>query len=165
MSGIADRAAGKVVGLLTATAAGINSGLAAISGGSGGLAPISANQITAQNVAIELAERSGEVQYPAVHVYCERMVNGMKEKFRTFSGTVRMAVEVRLSQDRLEGIEGKLQAYVEAATRVLDGSRGDWGAGMFYTGGYEAAFGPVKRGGKGFVQVAKVTFEVEVSRS
>jgi hypothetical protein len=165
MAGIADRAAGKVVGLLTAPA-GLNGNLAAIrEPGSAGLAPISGNQVTAQNVAIELAERSSEVQYPAVHVYCERVVNGMKEKFRTFSGTVRMAVEVRLSQDRLEGIEGKLQAYVEAATRVLDGSRGDWGEGMFYTGGYEAAFGPVKRGGKGFVQVAKVTFEVEVSRS
>ena len=76
-----------------------------------------------------------------------------------------MAVEVRVSQDRLEGIEGKLQSYAEAVTQVLDRSRGDWSEGMFYTGGYEVAFGPVKRGGKNFVQVAKVAFEVEVSRS
>ena len=165
MAGLADRAAGKVLGLLAAPA-GVNSQLAAIAEGDGGGLPrIDANQMVAQNVAIELAERSSDVQYPAVHIYCERIANELREKFRTFSGTARMAVEVRLSQDRLEGIEGKLQGYVEAVTRVLDGNRGDWGEGMFYTGGYEVAFSPVKRGGKNFVQVAKVAFVVEVSRS
>ena len=48
---------------------------------------------------------------------------------------------------------------------MLEGSLGEWGAGMFYGGGYEVAFGAVKRGGRNFVQAAKVTFEVEVSRS
>jgi hypothetical protein len=36
---------------------------------------------------------------------------------------------------------------------------------MFYAGGYEASFGPVKQGGKNFIQVAKVTFEIGVSVS
>jgi hypothetical protein len=34
---------------------------------------------------------------------------------------------------------------------------------MFYAGGYDVEFGPVKRGGKNFLQSAKVSFEVDVS--
>lgn len=165
MPGLAAIAGGRVLGLLTAPA-GMNASLAALTDGGGPALPaLAVSQMTAQNMAIELAERSTEVQYPAVHVYCERMVNKQREKFRRFSGTLQMTVEVRVSQDRLEGIEGKLQSYAEAVTQVLDRNRGDWSEGMFYTGGYEVAFGPVKRGGKNFVQVAKVAFEVEASRS
>jgi hypothetical protein len=39
-----------------------------------------------------------------VNVYCEKIVNDLKEKFQTFSGRVQMAIELRQSQDRLEGI-------------------------------------------------------------
>jgi hypothetical protein len=67
------------------------------------LAPVGQNQIRPQNVSIELAERSTDVQYPAVSVYCEKIVNQLKEKFRNFSGKALMAIEVRVSQDRLEG--------------------------------------------------------------
>jgi hypothetical protein len=48
-------------------------------------------------------------------------------------------------------------------TQVLDQNRGDWGEGMYYTGCYEATFGPVKHGGLNFIQIGKVTFEVGVS--
>jgi hypothetical protein len=92
-------------------------------------------------------------------------VNDLRQKFQTFSGKVQMTVEVRQSQDRLEGMEDKLELYVDAAMQMLDGSRGDWGDGMYYGGGYEVAFGPVKQGVKNFMQVAKVTFEIEVNRN
>jgi hypothetical protein len=125
--------------------------------------PIGESQIVAQNVSIELAERSMDVQYPAVNVYCDKIVNQLKEKFRNFSGKAVMTIEVRVSQDRLQGIEEQLQTYVDAATQVLDQNRGDWGEGMFYAGCYEAALGPVKNGGQNFIQVGKVTFDVGVS--
>jgi len=127
------------------------------------LPPLGQNQIVAQNVSIELAERSTDVQYPAVNVYCEKIVNQLKEKFRNFSGKAVMAIEVRVSQDRLGGIEDQLQSYVDAVTQVLDQNRGDWGEGMYYAGCYEAVLGPVKHGGQNFIQVGKVTFEVGVS--
>lgn len=127
------------------------------------LAPVGQNQILAQNVSIELAERSTDVQYPAVSVYCEKIVNQLKEKFRNFSGKAVMAIEVRVSQDRLEGIEDQLQMYTDAVTQVLDQNRGNWGEGMYYAGCYEAGLGPVKHGGRNFIQVGKVTFEVGVS--
>ena len=125
--------------------------------------PVGQSQILAQNVSVELAERATDVLYPSVSVYCEKIVNQLKEKFRNFSGKAIMAIEVRVSQDRLNGIEEQLQMYVDAATQVLDQNRGDWGEGMFFAGAYEAALGPVKHGGQNFIQVGKVSFEVGVS--
>lgn len=117
----------------------------------------------AQNVAADLIEKSTPVKYPTLHVYCERLVNLQREKFRTFSGKAMLTAEVRVSQDRIEEIEHYLGRYVDAVTRVLEANRGDWGGGMFFGGGYEVSFGPVKRGGKNFLQAAKVSIEIDVS--
>lgn len=119
--------------------------------------------ISALNVAPELAEKSTAVKYPQVHLYCERVINEQREKFRRFSGRVRLVAEARVSQSRLEGIETKAQVLADAITEVLDGLRGNWGEGMFYGGGYEIIYGPVKPGGKNFVQVTKVAFEIIAS--
>lgn len=120
-------------------------------------------QLLVRNVSAEIAEKSAGVSYPSFHIYCEKLTNSLREKFRTFSGTARMAVEARASQDRLEGLEDRLHVYVDAITSLLDASRGDLGQGMFYTGGYEVTFGAVKHGGKNFLQTAKVVFEIEIS--
>ena len=118
-----------------------------------------------QNAATDLMERAGKVQYPALHIYCDKIVNDLKEKFRRFSGRVQMVIEVRQSQDRLEGLEDATSSFIDATTLALSHSRGDWGDGMFYTGAYEVSIGAVKQGGRNFIQVAKVTFEIGVSRN
>jgi hypothetical protein len=128
-----------------------------------GLTLVEAEQVLAQNVGFELAERSAGVKYPVFYVYCEGLANLLKEKFRTFSGKAYMAVEVRISHDRLEGMTEELHLYASAITEVLDGRRGEWEPGMYYTGGYKVEFGGIKRGGKNLLQTAKITFEVEVS--
>lgn len=115
-----------------------------------------------QNLSAELAEKSITLKYPAVSVYCERIVNELREKFRTFSGKVVLVAEVRVSEDRMENLEATLHAYVDAVTRVLDGNRGEWAPGMFYAGGYEVVIGPARHGGKNFLQSAKVRLEVNV---
>ena len=158
-AGIGSAVTGTVVGLLNGTG-GVNAGLAALSAGA-----VAAGAVRAQNVSAELVEKANLVQYPAVQVYCEKLVNSLTEKFRSFSGTAQMAIEIRHSQDRLEGLQHSLEQYADAATQVLTLSRGDWGSGMFYGGGYQVTFGAVKKGGKNFIQVAKVTFEIGVSRS
>ena len=127
------------------------------------LAQIGAEQVVGQQVAFELAEKSAGVKYPAVYVYCQGVANLLKEKFRTFSGKVYMAVEVRVTSDRLEDVSRGLQAYASAVTDVLDAHRGEWAPGMYYAGGYKVEFGPIKHGGKNFLQAAKVEFEVEAS--
>src|SRR5580700_3859752 len=145
---------------------GVNAGLAALTQGETAPAsPLDMAQVRSQNVAADVAERSTTVQYPAVNVYCEKIVNSLQEKFRTFSGSVQMAMELRHSQDRLDGLQDALELYTDALTQVLNVGRGDWGDGMFYGGAYQVSFGPVKKGGKNFIQVAKVTFEIGVSRS
>jgi hypothetical protein len=124
---------------------------------------ITAEQIIAQNVTPEVSDLSTINNYPLVYVYCTKVVNALREKFRTFSGEAEMVVEARVSQDRLDQIETNLQAYVDAITQVLDNSRGDWGGGIFFAGGYEVTFGGVKHGGRNFLQIAKVAFALEIS--
>ena len=63
------------------------------------------------------------------------------------------------------GLEDALELYADSVMHSLDAARGDWGSGMFYAGGYEVAFGAVKRGGRNFIQAAKISFEIAVSRS
>jgi hypothetical protein len=127
------------------------------------LPTIGAPQVLAQNVAPDIAERTAGVTYPAVYVYCDGMANQLKEKFRTFSGTAKMTIEIRVSHDGIHALGRDLEFYSSAAAEVLDSNRGDWGNGMFYAGGYDVEFGPVKRGGTNFLQVAKINFQLDVS--
>ena len=127
------------------------------------LVPVSTAQIIDQNVAPDLAERSTIINYPLVYVYCSKVVNLLREKFRTFSGNAELVVEFRVSQDQLDDMQPNLQAYVDAGTQVLDGNRGDWGDGVFFGGGYELAFAGVKHGGRNFLQIGKISFVVEIS--
>ena len=101
-------------------------------------------------------------KYPQVIVYCEKVRNAMTEKFNHFSGTVDMVLEVRHSQDRLEGLEERTQMYCEAVIATLDDARGDWSNGVYFTGEYEVKFEPAKHGGRNFVQVARVKVPVTV---
>lgn len=145
---------------------GMNANLAALTAGE----PLPAtlldcSQIRTANVASEVAERSETLKYPSLNVYCEKITNSLTEKFRTFSGTLSLAIDIRHSQDRLDGLQDTLETYIDAITQVLDANRGDWGSGLFYAGGYEAQLGPVKHGGRNFIQTAKLTFQIGVSRT
>ena len=122
-------------------------------------------RVVVENVAAEIAEKSAGAEYPAAVVYCEKIANQLQEKGRSFSGTVGLAVEVRCSQDRLEGLEDALEQMTDTVAAALSASRGDWGNGMFYSGAYTVSYGSVKKGGKNFLQAAKVSCEVGVSVS
>ena len=127
------------------------------------LSPLSAADILDGHIAADIAEKTSGVRYPVVYVYCEKVKNVLREKFRTFSGTVDLAVEIRVSHEHMSHLQESLQTYVEAVTDVLDKRRGRWTSGIFYTGGYEIQYGPIKRGGRGFIQPAKVELTVNVS--
>ncbi len=145
---------------------GMNANLAALTEAGSPLAtPVEAAQVRTQNVTADLAERGSVVKYPAIHVYCEKIVNDLTEKFRSFSGKVELAIELRHSQDKLTGLQEALEIYVDSVTRMLDAARGDWGNGMFYAGAYQVALSAVKHGGRNFVQTAKITFQLGVSRN
>lgn len=164
MAKAASVATRRMVEFLTAEDTGLGPAVATIAEESGvDLAVIGPVQVTSQNISFELSERAQVVKYPVVHVYSNRIRNLLTEKFRTFSGKVRTVAEVRVSQDRIEGLEDQLRLYVEAVTQVLDVNRGSWGDGAFFTGGYEVSIDPVRHGGRNFLQIAKVEFEVDLS--
>jgi hypothetical protein len=161
---IGSAATGLVIQRLTGIS-GVNANLESLTGRSGALALLDPQQIRTGNIAPELADRSNTVRYPTANVYCEKIVNSQVEKFRTFSGTIQMAIDLRYSSDRVEHVQSTLEVYMDAVMAVLDVSSGDWGNGMYYGGGFQAAFGPVKHGGRNFIQTAKITFEIGVSIS
>src|SRR5216117_2079211 len=102
---------------LLLTPAGLSENLAAVAELQGlTLPPINVKQVLTQNVGQKLVERSLEVKYPTLLLYCEKITNDLREKFRTFSGKAHLALEVRVSQDRLEGLEKLLEIYVDTAT-------------------------------------------------
>jgi len=164
MAQTASITAQKVIEFLTATDTGLGPIVAALAANAGvELAAIPPENVIHQNAPIALAERSQAVKYPVVHVYSDRVQNLLVEKFRTFSGKIRTVAEGRVSQDRIEGLEEQVRLYVDAVTQILDGNRGSWGQGMFFTGGYEVKFDPIQHGGRNVLQLAKVIFEVDLS--
>ena len=163
MAQTASRVRGKMVSLLGGPA-GLPLQIGQLATASGvSLAPIAPEQVMAQCVALEMAERSGKIVYPIVYVYATRVENQLREKFRTFSGVVEVATEVRVTNEHLNDLERDLHLYLEAITGVLDTNRGDWGSGMFYSGKYTVTIGPAKSGGRNFVQTAKVICEIDMS--
>jgi hypothetical protein len=154
----------KVVSFLSAADAGLQTVLGDLAMNAGVELPaIRPENVLHQNTPVVLVEKNVTVKYPSVLVYCDKIQNLLTEKFRTFSGKVRTVAEVRMSQDRIEGLEEKVRLYVDGITQVLDANRGDWGQGMFFPGRYEVKFEPVQRGGRNFLQAAKVILEVDLS--
>ncbi len=158
MSGIGNSVTNRLVQMLKAPD-GLPSTLATLA-----LPSIADRQIVTQNLPLEIAERAFDIRYPTIHIYCEKLANELAEKFRTFSGKAVLAIELRVSHDRVESLDYAVHSYVDALTQVLDASRGDWGNGMYYTGGYQAEFTPIKKGGRSFYQMARITLTVRVSR-
>jgi hypothetical protein len=126
-------------------------------------APCEIPAVLEQYVAADLVEKAVTVKYPVLHVYCDRLSNKLTEKFRTFSGTASLVVEVRVTHDHLTDLQTTLAFYVDAVTELLHRRRGDWGQGAFYTGGYDVAIQPVKRGGRNYLQAALISVVVQIS--
>ena len=163
MIGIGGATATKVLQLLVGPE-GLNASIGTLTASTGILVPqIPEEHIFTDNVSSDLAETSAGAKYTSVYVYCEKIANVLTEKFRGFSGRIQMAVEVRVSQDRLEGLAKKLQLYTDAVSQVLGQSRGDWGQGLFYGGAYEVNFNAVKHGGRNFIKTGKIIFQVDAS--
>src|SRR5215475_1373337 len=113
MANVGTRATNKLIQFLK-TPAGLSENLAAVAELEGAvLAPITDRQILVQHVAQEFVERALDLRYPTLLVYCEKFTNDLREKFRTFSGRAQMVIEVRMSQDRIEGLEKLLEIYVD----------------------------------------------------
>ena len=164
MAFTASKATNELASILRGETRGLPPKVAALTAPEGiRLAAVTATEVIEGYMAAELVERNLAVKYPLFYLYCERITNRLQEKFRTFSGTAELAIEVRVSHEHIRDLHAQLHAYVQAVTDVLDAHRGTWAPGVFYTGGYEVTFQPVKHGGKNFIESAKVRLEVHVS--
>lgn len=134
--------------------------------GSYGLGPENAwpAGVRVLKAAPEHVEKALGSRYPAVSVYCERVRSRPTERLRRFSGEVQVGVEVRVSQDRLEGITERLHYYSDAVRDVLERSRGSIGCGLYLSEETAVQIEAVKRGGSAYVQSSKVMCTVIVNR-
>jgi hypothetical protein len=150
----------KTAGMLNA-AGGITTSLTNYSA----LAPLTAAPVAiVSHVPQELQEKQQKVVYPVCRIYCDQIQNEGKVKFREFSGTYRLVVEVTHSQDRLEGLTDTLQATADAVSDVFDRNSGNLGQGMVLIPGYQAEFDAVKKGGLHYQQSARVKCAVSWER-
>lgn len=156
----------QTVATLLASGNGINAQLAAVEQDLGYALPgVPSSQIILSSADADIADRRCEISYPRIAIYTDRVVNNVREKFRTLSGTVSVTIEVSASSDLVEQVEQWIHFYVEAITNVLRQNVGDWGGGLFFPGTYDVQLQSPKPGGSGFVQTAIVSCTLSVSRN
>jgi hypothetical protein len=129
------------------------------------LPSIPASQIILSSADADITDRRREISYPRIAIYTDRVVNNLKEKFRTLSGSVSVTMAIAASADLVEQVEQWLHFYIEAVTNVLRRNVGDWGNGIFFPGTYDVQIQPPKPGGSGFVQSANIICTLSVSRN
>jgi len=114
--------------------------------------------------APEVVDKAWGSRYPAVIVHCDRVLSRPSEKLRRFSGEVKIGIDVRVSQDRLEGITEKLHYCSDAVRDVIERKSGCLGPGLYLSCATEVQFDGVKKGGSHFLQTGRVICTVIVNR-
>lgn len=112
----------------------------------------------------ELQEKAGPSRYPVIQTYCDQIESKRSERFRLFSGRMRVVTEVRVSADRLERVPALMHLYVDAVRDVVERRAGCVADGVFLEPGYEVVFEAVKRGGLQYSQTGRVVCWVGVNR-
>lgn len=126
---------------------------------------IPATQVVLSSVPPDIGDKNVQLTYPRVCLYSTGLKNTQLEKFRSLSGTIAVVAEIWTSGDMVTQSDQWIHFYVEGVTEVLRQNIGDWGDGMFFSGMYDIQFQQPKAGGFGFVQSAKVTCSLNVSRN
>lgn len=157
-------AAQKLSDLLTGTNA-LQQQLTAIASATNSTVPsIAADQVVLSSAGPEIADRSLQISYPRICLYSSGLKNTQVEKFRSLSGTLLVVAEIWASGNLVNESDQWIHFYVEAMTEILRQNIGDWGDGVFFSGIYDVQFQPAKAGGLGYIQSAKVTCSLTVSR-
>ncbi len=129
------------------------------------LPPMPPTQVVLSSVPSDVGDNNVQLTYPRVCLYSSGLKNTQIEKFRSLSGTVAVIAEIWASGNMVTQSDQWIHFYVEGVTELLRQNIGDWGDGMFFSGSYDIQFQQPKTGGLGFVQSAKVTCSLNVSRN
>ena len=117
-------------------------------------------QVVLRHASVELDDRNSRTIYPGIYLYCESMENRLERKFAEFSGRLALAAEIRASGENVSELDGVAARVAEAVADTLADQRGRWNANLAYDGKYRVEFEPVRRGGRHFVQTAKVELDL-----
>jgi hypothetical protein len=126
---------------------------------------ITTTQVVFSSASPDLGDKNIQLTYPRICLYTGGLKNVQFEKFRSLSGSLAVTAEIWASANLVEEVDQWIHFYVEAVTGILRESIGDWGDGLFFTGVYDIQFQPPKVGGIGYVELAKVTCNLSVSRN
>lgn len=154
----------KASNLLTGNSALANA-LADINASSGANIPIiQAAQVVLSSVANDVGDIDTRLGYPRICLYCAGLKNSQLEKFCSFSGSVNATADIWTSGNFVTDTDRWIHYYVGTVSALLMASAGDWGDGFFFTGVYDVQFQPPKTGGIGFVQLARLRFDLMVTQ-
>lgn len=125
------------------------------------LNPVSARGLALLNAPADMLDQALDIAYPQVLVFGEQTENQHREKSASFSGTLRLGIEIRISSETLDRIEADLHRYVEAAISALESGTPEWSSGLVYSGRYTVTYSPVRLAGHNFLQSARIGFPLE----
>jgi hypothetical protein len=127
--------------------------------------PLPATQVFVTSTSTSMADVQQQLGYPRIAVFSNRVRNQQTEKFRSLSGVVTLIAEISTTADLVDQVESAIHFYVEAVSNLLRRNIGDWGDGMFFPGAYDVDVQPPSTGASGFLQLARITCELKVSRN
>lgn len=127
--------------------------------------PITSGQVLLSSAPAAIGDMNIQLTYPRVSLYSSILKNIQTEKFRSLSGTILVIAEIWASANLVTQTDEWIHYYVEAVTEILRQNVGDWGDGFFFAGAYDVQLQPPKPGGIGYVESAKVTCNLNVSRN
>jgi hypothetical protein len=158
-------AAQKILNLLTSGNA-LQQEIGNIASSNNAIIPlITPAQVVLNSAAPDMADKDLELTYPRICLYSAGVKNTQLEKFRSLSGTVSVVAEVWASGNLISETDQWIHYYAEAMTNILRQNIGDWGDGIFFSGMYDVQLQAPKVGGIGYVESAKVTCVLNVSRN
>jgi hypothetical protein len=158
-------AAQKMSNLLT-TGNALQQQISAVAAAANAMVPlITAAQIVLSSTVPDMGDKDLQLTYPRICLYTAAVKNTQVEKFRSLSGTVSVVAEIWASGDLLDQTDQWIHYYVEAMTVILRQNIGDWGDGFFFSGSYDVQLQSPKVGGIGYVESAKVSAVLNVSRT
>lgn len=159
------QAAQKFADLLTSSS-GIETELNLVASLGGRSIPVlPSTQVFVTSTSTSMADVQQQLGYPRVTVFSNRFRNQQIEKFRSVSGVVSVVAEISATADLVDQVESAIHFYVEAIGNLLRRNIGDWGDGVFFPGAYDVDVQPPTTGASGFLQLARITCELKVSRN
>ena len=156
-------ATNKLLALLTVNSA-LSQAISSNAAAAGVSVPsLQTSQIIGSFISADIGDLNLQLTYPRVCIYTSQVANNQREKFRSFSGVVSVVADVWSSDSLEQPAEMALHFLVDGIAGILQVNLGDWGDGFRYSGVYGVQLQTPKLGGLGFVQLARMTCNLDVT--